>query len=372
MKDSQKTMMPHSEVKIRLLRLYLERYLNILTKSKYCGDIHLYDIFCGEGIYEDGGKGSPIVILETIKNIYYSNISACKNTEKYNCLFNDLENWKVEKLEKEVIKRKLHYPEIGSLKYSIKDYRDVLPEIVEEINSLKNQKAFIFIDPYGYKDIKALDLKSLLQSNKSEVLLFLPTQFMFRFETKGTPECLLELISELIPSGQWPVSETGIDFIESLTEAFRSFLGKDYFVDSFIISRDKNQFFCLFFFTSHIYGFDRMLDAKWKIDEEEGRGWRYKQENTLFSHIDKRADTYKFEQKLKEFLKTARTNGELYEFTLHNGHLPMHTNEILTKLQNEGYLYSVKTDGTPGRKSSFYINYKDFRSDPLKIKLILK
>ena len=115
-----------------------------------------------------------------------------------------------------------------------------------------------------------------------------------------------------------------------------------------------------------------MLDAKWKIDEEEGRGWSYQQENTLFSHIDKRADTYKFEQKLKEFLKTARTNGELYEFTLHNGHLPMHTNEILTKLQNEGYLYSVKTDGTPGRKSSFYINYKDFRSDPLKIKLILK
>ncbi len=372
MKDSQKKMLPHSEVKIRLLKLYLERYLNILTQSKYCGDIHLYDIFCGEGIYEDGGKGSPIVILEAIKNIYYSKKSTCDNSEKYNCFFNDIEKWKVEKLQKEITNRKLHYTEFGKLKYSIKDYKVVLPEIVNEIKSLKNQKAFIFIDPYGYKGIKAIDLKSLLQSNKSEVLLFLPTQFMFRFETKGTPECLVEFISELIPSKQWPVSETGIDFIESLTEAFRTYLGKEYFVDSFIISRDKNQFFCLFFFTSHIYGFDRMLDAKWKIDEEEGRGWSYQQENNLFSQIEKKANTYEFERKLKEFLGTYRNNRELYEFCLHNGHLPAHANEILTKLQNEGILSSFNGDGTPARKSSFYLNYKDSRTRPDKIKLILK
>jgi three-Cys-motif partner protein len=372
MKESQKTMLQHSEVKVRLLRLYLERYLNILTQSIYCGNIHLYDLFCGEGIYNDEGKGSPIVILETIKNIFYSNKAAGKSTEKYICLFNDIEKWKIDKLHNEIISRKLHYSEIGSLIFSQKDYRIILPEVVNEINALKNQKAFVFIDPYGYKDIKASDIKYLLRSKKSEVLLFLPTQFMFRFESKGTPECLVEFIDELVPIEKWPFSETGIDFIETLTDAFRSYFGKDYFVDSFIITRDKNQFFCLFFFTSHIYGFDKMLEAKWKIDEEDGRGWSFNSGNNLFSILEKKANTFKFEQKLIDFLKTERTNGELYEFRVHNGHLATHANEILVKFQTEGRLLSVKADGTPARKSSFYLNYKDYKANPEKIKVKLK
>lgn len=372
MKESQQIMMQHSEVKIKLLKLYLERYLNVLTQSKFIGDIYLYDLFCGEGIYDDEGKGNPIVILETIKNVFYANKSSGNKTDKFNCLFNDIEKWKIEKLQKEITNRKLHYSEIGELKFSQKDYKNLLPEVATEINAFNKQKAFIFIDPYGYKDIKIGDIKSLLQSNKSEVLLFLPTQFMFRFETKGTPECLIDFISELMPVEQWPVSETGIDFIESLTGAFRNSLGKNYFVDSFIITRDKNQFFCLFFFTSHIYGFDRMLDAKWKIDEEEGRGWQYQIENSLFSKIEKKANTYKFEQKLIEFLQTERTNGELYEFRVHNGHLATHTNEILMKFQNEAKLISLKADGSPARKSSFYLSYKEYRNEPKKIKLKLK
>ena len=372
MKESQKVMMQHSEVKIKLLRLYLEKYLNILSQSKYCDDIHLYDMFCGEGIYNVDSKGSPIVILETIKNIFYANKAVGNLIGKFNCLFNDREKWKIEKLQNEISKRKLHYSEIGKLEFSEKDYRNLLPEIVSEINKLKKQKAFVFIDPYGYKDIKASDIKAILQSNKSEVLLFLPTQFMFRFETKGTPECLVEFIDELIPIDQWPVSETGVDFIENLTEGFRKYFGKDYFVDSFIITRDKNQFFCLFFFTSHIYGFDKMLDAKWEIDKEDGRGWSLNSENSLFSHLDKKANTDKFEHKLIDYLKTERTNGELYEFRVHNGHLATQTNEILTKFQNEGKLAVVKADGTPARKSSFYLCYKNFKDDPNKIKIKIK
>jgi len=115
-----------------------------------------------------------------------------------------------------------------------------------------------------------------------------------------------------------------------------------------------------------------MLDAKWKIDEEEGRGWSYQSENSLFSQFGKKANTYKFEQKLEEFLKSERTNGELYRFRLYNAHLATHTNEILLKFQNEGRLISLKADGTPARKSSFYLSYKDYKKEPDKIKLRLK
>jgi three-Cys-motif partner protein len=369
MKESQQKMFVHSEAKIRLLKLYLEQYLNILSASRYIGDIYLYDLFCGEGIYDGKGKGSPIVILETIKNIFYQNKASGNSIGKFNCHFNDIDTEKVKILKSEIASRNLHYTEIGELNFSEEDYRTLLPEVVKQINALKKEKAFVFVDPYGYKDIRISDIKSLMQSGKSEVLLFLPTQFMFRFESKGTPESLIEFINELMPVEQWPVSETGIDFIENLTEAFRNTMGNSYFVDSFIITRDKNQFFCLFFFTSHIYGFDRMLHAKWKIDEEEGRGWHYQIENSLFAQVDKKANTIKFEERLLDFLKTERSNSDVYEFTLHCGHLPTHANEILEKKQEEGKLYSVKPDGTNSRKGSFYLNYKTWKEEPNKIKL---
>jgi three-Cys-motif partner protein len=372
MRQSQKTMMDHSEVKIRLLKLYLEKYLNILTKSQYCTDIHLYDLFCGEGIYDGEGKGSPIVILEMIKEIYNSNKSPYRTTEKYNCHFNDLDLKKIEKLKAEISKRDIHNSDFGNLKFTNEEYRTILQDVVEEINSFQNQKAFVFIDPYGYKEIRATDIKALLENKKSEVLLFLPTQFMFRFEAKGTPISLIEFIEDLIPYDQWPNNNTGIDFIETLTEAFRASFEKGFYIDSFIITRDINQYFCLFFFTSHIKGFEKMLDSKWAIDAEDGRGWIKQDSDNLFSNIDKKANTYKFEQKLIDFLKTERCNSEIYEFTLQNGHLPTHANAILSKFREEGILNIVNADGTPSSKPFFYNNYDNYKNNPCRIKLKLK
>lgn len=364
MKLSQQTMMEHSEVKIRLLETYLKKYLQILSLSPFTSDIYLYDLFSGEGIYENGGKGSPIIFLETIKNTYFAHRN--KSIGKFNCLFNDFNRNKIEKLETIVQEKKLHYSDIGELNYSIEDYNDVLKSVVNEINQFKNEKAFVFIDPYGYKDIRLKDISQLLKSNKSEVLLFLPTQFMFRFEKKGAPECLLEFINEIVPFDEWPKSETGIDFIEKLTEAFRNSL-PNYFVDSFIITRELNQFFCLFFFTSHIYGFDRMLESKWELDEQEGRGWQINSENNLFSILENKADTHKFENKLKKFLEHERTNGDIYMFTLKNGHLVTHATEILRKLQD---VLDINTfDGSKPRKNAFYISWENYKNNPSKIKI---
>lgn len=364
-------MMPHSEAKVKLLHLYLERYLNILSNSKYVGDVHVYDLFCSEGLYDDGGKGSPIVILETISEIQQTFNLTERELGRFFCQFNDIEKWKVEKLQKTVEQNNLK-PQNCEIVYTQDDYKNLLQIVVNTTKKFKKEKAFIFIDPYGYKEIRVSDIIQLLEPGCNEVLLFLPTQFMFRFESKGTPESLVSFIEELMPMKEWPESETGIEFIENLTEAFKKAVTDEYYVDSFIITRDKNQFFCLFFFTSHIYGFDRMLDAKWKIDEEEGRGWQFQEENTLFRQIEKTPNTIKFERKLFDYLTSNRSNAEVYEFTLRNSHLPTHATEILLKWQKDGKLIALKKDGSPARKSAFYINYSAYRDEPNKITLQIK
>jgi three-Cys-motif partner protein len=366
-------MYQHSEVKIDLLRRYLEKYLNILSNSPFVSDIYIYDLFCGEGVYEGGGKGSPITILETIKDIFFANKNKEESKSNFHCCFNDLDDKKIEKLINEINERKLCRPNISGCNFVSKDYKEILPSVIDEINSLKKEKAFVFIDPYGYKDISIKNIYCLLENKKSEVLLFLPTQFMFRFEDKGTPESLLVFIEELMPKEEWPSSDTGIDFIENLKLAFRKSLGAEFFVDSFIITRDKNQFFCLFFFTSHIYGFEKMLESKWQIDEEQGRGWHFNQEHDLFSNVEKEPITDNFEKNLLNFLKERpRTNADVYSYTLHNGYLPTHATQILCKFQQDDTISVEKPDSTKARKSSFYINYKDYKEFPEKIIIKVK
>ena len=160
LKDSQINMYDHSEIKVRLLTLYLERYLNILNQSPYTSDVNVYDLFCSEGIYENGGKGSPICILEIIKGIYEDNIKKGK-AGKFNCLFNDNDVEKIAKLKESVNRLDLHNTAMGTLDYAEKEYKEILNDVVNEIKGFKSKKGFIFIDPYGYKDIQVKDIKEL-------------------------------------------------------------------------------------------------------------------------------------------------------------------------------------------------------------------
>ena len=369
MKESQRYLLKHSEVKVQLLSLYMERYLNILLLSKYIDKVILFDLFCGEGIYENEGKGSPIILLEAINKLpkYYGSQS------EFDLYFNDIKPEKIEKLKNEIIARGLKSEKVNTLVITVSDYQKMLPFVVSKFSGFRKTRGFVFIDTYGYKEIKFSHIKELLRPGTTEVLLFLPTQFMFRFEEKGTPQSLLEFIEELIPKKDWPKSNTGIDFIEKLKEAFKVKLGRDKFVDTFIITRDKNQFFCLFFFTSHIYGFDRMLDAKWQLDDEEGRGWKYSPAQDLFSVAERTPNTYKLERGLREILQNnKRSNAEVYEYTLHQGFLPKHSVAILNNLQSEGILEVESKNGQKINKGNFYLNYNNYKNNPEKVTIKIK
>ncbi|SIT17494.1 three-Cys-motif partner protein TcmP [Belliella pelovolcani] len=373
MKDSQTTMYDHSEIKVRLLDTYIQKYLNILSRAPHISKVHLYDLFCGEGIYENGGEGSPIIFLKAIKNVFYRNQHQGQKTIPVDCVFNDIKTSKTEKLKRIIEEKKLHYPSFGDLRFRNINYTEAIPKVIRQISRLKNEKAFVFIDPYGYKEVRASHIKSILDTKRAEVLLFLPTQFMFRFERKGAPEALLTFIEDLVPKGMWPNSHTGIDFIENLKSIFREYLGEDHFVDTFIITREKNQYFCLFFFTSHIYGFDKMLEAKWELDAEEGRGHSIVQPEALplFSDPSIKINN-KLESFLLEFLEEPRTNGEIYKAILHLGFKPKHAVDVLKTLYSSSRISVTPIGRIKIKKGAFYINYSEFSENPNKVSIQLK
>lgn len=356
LKDSQENPEEHSEVKVLLLKKYMEAYINILANSSRIRSIYIHDLFCGPGRYLNGKVGSPIIFLNEIKQTLTNGRLRNSGSTIFKCVFNDNEKEKTEKLGEEIQKLELGKYENIETEILNKNYRDILPEVISLYGKLFQSKAFVFIDPYGYKDIRVDDIRSLLSLGHTEVLLFLPTQFMFRFGKKGTPEVLKAFMSELgIDLSQ---DKSSVEFINEVKEGFRRCLGSKYFVDSFVIQRDKNQFFAMFFFSSHILGFEKMLEAKWKIDENEGKGWQ-PPAHDLFSTDNARGDTRRLEELLNQFLKPgSRSNYEIYEFTLRAGFLPKHAKEVLMTWQLEGRIACYLDSGSLARKNSFYLSYR--------------
>lgn len=362
-KDSQKIMLDHSKAKVDLYGSYLAKYLNIISRDRYTKKIYIYDLFCGEGIYDGGGKGSPVITLETVQKNFGANPYFCPDMQ---ILFNDLNTEKIEKLK--AITGSLTYPEKCKVNFTSQDYNVALNQVLNELKSFKNEKGIVFIDPYGYKEIKLEHIKNLMAGKKAEALLFLPSQFMFRFansaieDDSGGKEPLHQFIREVFGEDVEDFKHS-IDFINRLKEGFKTYL-KGCFVDTFTLEREKGQFFAMYFFTSNIKGFEKMLETKWEMDTKNGRGYKYEKSGDLFSSIE----TNDWEGKLKEYISTGkRYNKEVYEHTLHSGFLPKHTNQILRDWLASGDLSVVVTEGQTAQKGAFYLNYDNYNSFPKRI-----
>ena len=337
---------------MKLYSRYLSIYLNVLARS-FVNNIHLFDLFCGEGIYEDGGKGSPIAALECIKQHYYSNGEKCPNLF---ITFNDNGFSEIEKerLKTDRVKEfadKIYKPENVKVGYTNIDYSKIIEMIIERTGKLKNdERALIFIDPCGYKEINPNDIKRLLENRKTEVILFLPIYFMSRFAVKAKDEeyrggeALRNFLGELFGSiDNLPDYKNQNEFIYLIQEEFKKYLKLRY-VDSFKIERENNQWFSLYFFTNHSKGFLKMLENKWALDKKHGTGFKHGDEYIL-DMFDEISLTH-YDQKVLEFLKqkSTATNKDLRNFGIENNFLPKHTKQVLDRLRKEYEIEIVPLD----------------------------
>jgi len=357
-KSTKQILLPHSRAKISLYVKYLAVYLNILHRVDFIRKIYLFDLFAGEGIYEDGEKGSPIQTMETVKNHYFFNNKSCKDVD---VLFNDFGNSDIEpertKIDrvKEFVSKIFRPPNVN-LYFSNSDYNNLFPQLIDQLNSLdESERALLFIDPWGYKDIKPNELKDLLDNRKTELILFLPISFMYRFAEKAITEnfrggeALEKFLAELF-GGKIPDTTDAINFILSIKQRFKEFLNMRY-IDTFTLRPDKANVFCIFYFTHSKKGFEKMIHTKWKIDQEHGKGFEENPPLGLFDEIALSG----YDEKLTDFIfnSDGRTNSEITEFGYENGFLPTQSVDILKRLLKELRIERISLDDKKVR--SFYL-----------------
>ena len=379
----KETLQIHSQAKVEFYKTYLERYLAILCKSQYIKNINIYDVFCGKGIYDDGGKGSPIVAYDTIKRIYESFDFQSKTN--INLIVNDKSSERIS-IVKDYISRNKH-PYCSVAPYNL-DIDNMFDTIMPEINNTPNDtRNLVFIDPYGYKNIKKELLYKLMKNGKTEIILFLPISYMQRFTSAAVQDeeeitqyaPLRDFVFSFFPDTNHPIRQNTVsakEYIKYVSESLR--YNKKFYTTSYYIERDKSNYFALFFISSHIYGFEKILEVKWTLDEEHGGGFKLPDTNgNLFAEEFALEAKIENARRLKEIIVTSlrkpQTNVRLYEIILSNEFLPKHANEVLKEIQKENPKFCVNdiNSGKPARKGAFYLSYSHYNSDP-KVELYIE
>ena len=255
-KKSQSTMLAHSRAKVEFYASYLERYLPIMSLTPYIRTIYIYDVFCGGGVYDNGGEGSPVRALKAIVKAKQNHPSE----KNFILRLNDYNTKSINSVKDYIAKEIPGYKQYCSVQFASVDAEVLFEDMCDKLaNTQRDERNLIFIDPYGYKEIHKEILERLMLNGKTEIILFLPVSFMHRFSDYSfDPDAsegvapLREFIEEFFPEGhtmRCRDAEMNVhDYINNLKEAFS--YGGRYYTASYEIEREKGHFFALFFMTS--------------------------------------------------------------------------------------------------------------------------
>jgi len=173
-KSAKDVMLPHSEAKVAFYRCYLEKFLSIMSVQRYNNQVNIFDVFCGRGVYANGGHGSPIQAMEAIQKVRRDHPSETQ----FVLYLNDA----VKKFVlgvKEYIEQNFETDGLCKVRYLNVRAKHLFGRLVDFLdNQPGRSKNLLFIDPYGYKDIHRETLLRMLSNGNTEILLFLPISFM--------------------------------------------------------------------------------------------------------------------------------------------------------------------------------------------------
>jgi len=343
-KDVKKNILPHTQAKLDLYKGYLEHYLRVLCHSEFCKQINLFDIYCGVGIYDDGKMGSPLLAIDCIRKIRKEMTNNAKFITPISLLVNDNDTQKLEN-----VKNIAKFQDIDNfnIEYYNKDANEMLDIVATNISKYPmNNRNLIFIDPYGYSDISKEKIINLIKNNCTEIILFLPVMQMYRFtETaflhseKPHYENLRKFILSFFNNPADLNNDSIFEYIQSIKKTLS--INDMYYTCSYYIERGKGSYYALFFICSNIYGLEKMLETKWALDAEQGKGFKQNENLMQLSMFDDEIKTFNVLQSISTLeniiyqeisQNNMLTNVELYVLTLKNEFLPKHAKVALDNL----------------------------------------
>lgn len=289
-----------SRLKDNVIEHYLEPYLKKIKKLNK--KIILVDSFAGPGIFDDGSKGSPLIICEAAEKYLsedYGVFLINKNPDHHELLSKNLRKY--------TDTGKVHAINLPANDFLIKLAKQITDEVV-----------FIYLDPFGVVGIEYESILPFLRRSKSfstELIINLSVPTILRlscvdsYAEKGiTPEIQSKhnTLSKVLGGDYWKnfLLNSAIDTderIEELLEEYKSKL-EEYFkyvgyCPVYATDERSKMKYCIFFASRH-------RDAKFLMNDIMATAykkhiWNFMVRDTLFGEVE-----MKPEQMLDSYFET--------------------------------------------------------------------
>lgn len=351
-----------TKAKLAIFKDYLVEWLPVFTKAKniYWKRINIYDFFAGPGYDSDGHKGTPIIILDELRN-HYDAIE--RNNLDVHINLNEFDSDKNELLKKNTLLSEEEIP--YSIRVEQKDFR-VFFEEEFAIMGNPGTANLIFLDQYGIKHITEDIFKKIIRLKRTDFLFFISSSTIYRFAEHPSVVQYIKIPSvELNRTPYHKIHTLVLDYFKSLIPK-----GHEYFLSSFSLKKGAN-IYGLIFGSGHHLGIEKFINTCWKLDPERGlANYDIDGDNILADQIDlftnevkkpKRIEVFERELERKILDREIKTDRELYMFMILGGFKESHVKTVIKKMIENNKL----------AKSKLTLNNKSVKTDYIPIKLQL-
>jgi len=318
--------------------------------------LNIFDLFSGPGEDAEGNPGSPMIIVEELKQ-YCATRGELKANKPIRMYFNDKESNRIEllgsRLSSILCKRNCCKAVFSSKPFSER-FEECLP-IMHDSHSAN----LVIMDQFGISDVTPEVVQRLAKCSRTDILFFIPSSHIHRFRNHPA-------FSRKIDLNRYNPEYNTIH--RYICEHYREKLaGDDYYLAPFSI-KSGSSIHGLVFGSGNLYGLQKFLTVCWKVDPKTGeanysidRDPSWSGEDCLFPEMNIIRKIDRFEHELKAFIfEKSPDNIDMYRFILIKGFTPAKANELLRKLHDENWLTVISLNQRRKvRKGAFYLRHDE-------------
>ncbi|MDR1341912.1 MAG: three-Cys-motif partner protein TcmP [Prevotellaceae bacterium] len=330
--------------KLEIFENYAKEWIPTFVMSNSVKAIWIFDFFAGTGYDLNGVAGSPIRILQQIKN-QTDNIS--KQGTKINVCFNEFEKEKYNLLEESCKQFLSDNPELerAGLKvyYRNADFAEIFPKAIKII---QKYPSLVYLDQNGMKFLSDKYFLELEKTKTTDFLYFLSSSYFWRFGNEKVFQNNLNIDMDKAKRNPYKYIH------KSILEQLRDRLPKStkYSLYPFTIKKETNVY-GIIFGASHPRAVDKFLKTAWKENNFNGEANFDIDDDMDKKQLDlfegkKLTKIENFSCALRNSIlnRTIKTNKDAYTFTLEQGHIDVHASDEVKKMKKEGLIsYSERT-----------------------------
>ncbi len=294
--------------------------------------ICIFDFFAGTGYDKNGVAGSPIRILEKVKE-FIAKISQ-KNV-KIKVYLNEFKKKKFELLKKsceDYLEENQDLNQAIEIEYFNEDFEVLFPKLLPLI---KDFPSLVYLDQNGIKFLSEKYFLELEKTKQTDFLYFVSTSYFWRFG--NVEEFKIHLNIDMEEAKKNPYKFIHRSIIKQLREKLPADTNLKLY--PFSIRKGAN-IYGIIFGASHPRAVDKFLSIAWKrspingdanfdIDDDE-----LKDQGLLFGNPPlKKIEAFQKSVKEKVLAGEITNNFQAFDYALNEGHLGKHVADILKKMK---------------------------------------